>query len=84
MKFEPCTRRKLKYVSSGPESEAATQQCSPKVNSQRGYIAWHKMAYHTEGEDGEEVEDREQEVEDSVLPGQVLFPTHRWKQKEAT
>ena len=39
-----------------------------------------------EQEDGEEeeVEDGEEEVEDLVLPGQVLFPTHRWKQKEVT
>ena len=39
-----------------------------------------------EQEDGEEeeVEDGEEEVEHLVLPGQVLFSTHRWKQKEVT
>ena len=40
-----------------------------------------------EQEDGEEeeVEDgEEEEVEDLVYPGQVLFSTHRWKQKEVT
>ena len=46
------------------------------------YCCFAEYEVEVEGEEQEAVE--EEEVDDSVLPGLVLFSTHRWKQKEAT
>ena len=50
VKFKPCTRRKLTTFRAAQNQRQlhVHQQRSPKINSQREYIAWHKMAYHTE------------------------------------